>query len=131
MIGCWVVVKVVSKGRQLMRYGTIVKYFQEKKFGFIRSDTGRDVFFHISAFGETEAPPQLKTGQPVKYELTPRAEMPETSGSSDSRGRSQQQRAKLVTLIDKLPGGVAEPEESLESSRRHPRARQRKPTWRR
>ena len=32
-----------------MRYGTVIQYFPDKKFGFIQPDKGEDIFFHISA----------------------------------------------------------------------------------
>ena len=91
-----------------MRYGTIIQYFPDKKFGFIRPDSGRDVFFHISALGDEVPPLEIKPEQPVKYELTSRREMREAeerAGRSTEGGRDRGPQAKLVSLIDKLPGG--------------------------
>ena len=110
-----------------MRYGTIIKYFDDKKFGFIQSDTGQDVFFHISALGAVDAPLAITAGQPVKYELLPRGEVDPGARPANGKDRSKQPSAKLVTLIDKIPGGLA----SEVASKRHPRARKKKPTWRR
>ena len=109
-----------------MLYGTIVTYFEDKKFGFIRSDSGRDVFFHLSALVDDDSSPRLKVGQPVKYELMTRAE----AAAGPSPPRDGKRRAKQVVLIDKIPGGAAEPEDDADL-RRHPKSRRKKPTWRR
>jgi cold shock CspA family protein len=119
-----------------MRYGTIIKYFPDKMFGFIRPDVGKDVFFHISALDAGETQPEINVGQAVKFELTPRAELvPKDRPESDrekaaDRSRSEQPRAKVIVLIDKLPGGTLEEVGDGQPSSRHPRARKKKPTWR-
>lgn len=120
-----------------MRYGTIVEYFPDKHFGFIRPDAGQDVFFHISVVEAVEPPLQVKIGQPVKYEPMPRSEAPPSRDPASNqegpvdRGRAKQTRAKLVTLIDKLPGGTLADSDANQKSNRHRRARKKKPTWRR
>ena len=119
-----------------MRYGTIVKYFPDKSFGFIRPDAGPDVFFHISVLDAGETQPEVQLGQPVKYELMPRGEVPpsDRDSATDERpaGRSRSRlRAKLVELIDKLPGGTLADVDASQESTRHERARRKKPTWRR
>lgn len=49
--------------------GSIVTYFEEKGFGFLRPESGgRDVFFHISRLTEGQAS-DLTPGAKVIYEL--------------------------------------------------------------
>ena len=49
--------------------GSVVTYFEEKGFGFLRPDNGgRDVFFHISRLNEGQAS-DLVPGTKVVYEL--------------------------------------------------------------
>lgn len=119
-----------------MRYGTIVQFFPEKRFGFIRPDRGRDVFFHVTALGACETLPELAPGQPVKYELAPpekhEPDQPNRSEGKGSRAadRSPGPKAQLVELIDKIPGAVMDESIGTEPPK-HARARRKKPTWRR
>jgi CspA family cold shock protein len=49
--------------------GSVVTYFEEKGFGFLRPDSGgRDIFFHISRLNEGQAS-DLTPGAKVIYEL--------------------------------------------------------------
>jgi CspA family cold shock protein len=49
--------------------GSVVTYFEDKGFGFLRPEGGgRDVFFHISRLAEGNAT-DLKPGAKVLYEL--------------------------------------------------------------
>jgi CspA family cold shock protein len=49
--------------------GSIVTYFEEKGFGFLRPDSGgRDVFFHISRVVDSDAT-ALRPGAKVIFEL--------------------------------------------------------------
>ena len=49
--------------------GSVVTYFEEKGFGFLRPDAGgRDIFFHISRLNEGQAS-DLVPGARVIYEL--------------------------------------------------------------
>jgi len=49
--------------------GSVVTYFEEKGFGFLRPDSGgRDVFFHISRLNQGQAS-DLVPGTRVIYEL--------------------------------------------------------------
>lgn len=123
-----------------MLYGTVVKFLPAKGFGFIRPDYGPDVFFHVTALGACQGTPQIATGQPVKYELVPGTEAQFKrrrdrggGGHQADAGTAQPPRhpqAQLVELIDKIPGGTLDA--SAENvAARHPRARRKKPTWRR
>lgn len=120
-----------------MLYGTIVEYFPDKSFGFIRPDSGKDIFFHISTVEAGETPPKIKLGQPVKYELTPREEassQARAAGGKEGVAKRRwpaQTRAKLVVLIDKLPGSTLAESDESNKALHHQRARQKKPTWRR
>ena len=114
-----------------MQYGTVIRFFPDKGFGFIQADKGSDIFFHISTIGACMEAPQIEAGQAVKYELESRAER-EARTDQDDRpsdpSKPIQLRAKMVELIDRIPGG------SLEADKpavRHEHARRKKPTWRR
>ncbi len=49
--------------------GSVMTYFEEKGFGFLRPDAGgKDIFFHISRLHEGDAT-QLVPGAKVAYEL--------------------------------------------------------------
>ena len=55
--------------RRREQLGSVVTYFEDKGFGFLRPDGGgRDVFFHISRLTEGDAT-DLKPGARVLYEL--------------------------------------------------------------
>ncbi len=120
-----------------MRYGTVVQYFPDKGYGFIRPDLGPHVFFHFTALGGPGAPPQIRLGQPVRFELAPAAEEPARRaprlGKTDAAGAASRLRAvaRVVELIDKIPGGTLEDVARQQRPARHPRARRKKPTWRR
>ncbi len=122
-----------------MLYGTVVEFFPAKGFGFIRPDTARDgrsdVFFHITAVGACQAEPQIEPGQAVKFEYVPgtepkRARRPSKRDLDGGEGGEPVVRpqARLVELIAKIPGGSLI---DAKPARSHPRARHKKPTWRR
>jgi cold shock CspA family protein len=119
-----------------MRYGTIIEYFAAKGFGFIRPDSGPDIFFHVTALKVCDPEPQINPGQPVKYELVPGTEAKCRSRSKRSNVEATKPekpvrpRAKLVELIDKIPGAILEEDPREHQSARHPRARKKKPSWR-
>ncbi len=51
------------------QFGSIVTYFEEKGFGFLRPEAGgRDIFFHISRLVEAQAS-DLTPGKRVIFEL--------------------------------------------------------------
>lgn len=120
-----------------MLYGTVIQFFPAKGFGFIRPDSGADIFFHVSALGACQTPPQIEPGQPVKYELESRANVKlriqrERGGKDPTKpDKPVQPQAKLVELIDKIPGATLEEDGQRPSSTRHPKSRKKKPTWRR
>jgi CspA family cold shock protein len=58
-----------ASGAPAEQTGSIVTYFEEKGFGFLRPDNGgRDVFFHISRVVDSDAT-QLRPGAKVIFEL--------------------------------------------------------------
>lgn len=116
-----------------MRYGTIVRWDDKKKFGFIRPDRGPDVFFHISALGACMEP-RIEPGQPVKYEVDP-ATLPKRVKKSEidpekPRTPPPAAKAMMVELIDKIPGALLDQVADEARIAHHPKARRKKPTWR-
>jgi len=108
---------------QRMFYGTI-KSLSDRGFGFIEpSGGGQDVYFHAVDVGD-EVFRQLAPLQPVAFEFAKRdrdAKLTEKKGP----------RAAVLKLIDRIPGGSLPPPTQELSPRHHPRARQRKATWKR
>jgi cold shock CspA family protein len=117
-------------------YGVIVQWFPAKKFGFIAPDRGPDIFFHISAIGGCQ-PTFVEIGQPVKYELEPGTEpkRPPRRSRLDGPAPEPEERkspvAKLVEFIDRIPGAVLEAPDDTSRVAHHPKARRKKPNWRR
>ena len=122
-----------------MRYGTVVQFYPARGFGFIRPDVGVDVYFHVTAIGACERAPQIEPGQPVKFELMEelsssrrrRHEDDDDEQESKATAPPARPRAKLVELIDKMPGAILDESATKKSAARHPNARRKKPTWRR
>jgi CspA family cold shock protein len=60
---------VAGDAQSAAETGSVVTYFEDKGFGFLRPDNGgRDVFFHISRLNEGQAT-DLSPGARVIYEL--------------------------------------------------------------
>lgn len=118
-----------------MQYGKVIEYFPKKGFGFIRSDYRTDVFFHITALGACQQQPEIRPGQAVKFELVPgtepnrrRPRFDEEPVAAEVPPRLQ---AQIVELIDRIPGAIMSEVGKQTTSRKHPKARHRKPNWRR
>lgn len=106
-----------------MQYGVIKSIHPDRGFGFIDTGGRRDVYFHAAEIGD-EVFQRLRPEQPVKFEFAkrkPNAEKDPNEGP----------RASIVELIDRLPGGtLPRPTQDI-APRHHPKARQRKATWKR
>lgn len=77
---------------QAEQIGSIVTYFEEKGFGFLRPESGgRDVFFHISRLTEGQAS-DLTPGTKVIYEL-----------GMDRTGKMAASAVKLAPPAEKGP----------------------------
>lgn len=103
-----------------MRVGIIIKIIADKKFGFIRTDHFRDdVFFHQSVLNGLQFR-YLEEGTPVEFEINEILRMDE-------------QRLE-ATVVQKparpLSKSLEENPQREILAAHHPRARQRKPTWR-
>jgi cold shock CspA family protein len=106
-----------------MFYGRIKSISPDRGFGFIEHEGGRDVYFHATDIGD-EVFRRLSPTQPVMFEFAKRKkdEKPE-----EKKGP----RAAQLKIIDRIPGGVMPPTPQELAPRHHPRARQRKATWKR
>ncbi len=104
-----------------MRVGQVIRIFQDKRFGFIRCDNLRDdVFFYFSVVPTDDVVEAWKSGEEVEFELDDNYRL------ETNRLRASMVRRSLRPLSVKLKPG-ATPDSF---SRHHPKARQRKPTWR-
>ena len=111
-----------------MLYGFIRTLNRDRGFGFIRQEGGRDVYFPADAVADNGFL-RLIVEQPVKFELVKltREQREEQRESKEKKGP----RASLVQPIDRMPGGVLPQPPQEMAPRHHPRARQRKPIWKR
>jgi cold shock protein len=106
-----------------MFYGIIKSIAPDRGFGFIEHSGGRDVYFHATDIGD-DVFQQLRPLQPVAFEFAKRNRDEEPSERKGPRA------AKLV-LIDRIPGGVMGQDPPELAPKHHPKARQRKATWKR
>lgn len=105
-----------------MLYGVVKKISFERGFGFIQPQGGKDVYFHATVVQDGKFD-HIRPDQPVKYELE--------KVDREKQVEGQGPRAKQVILIDRVPGAILAPPPPSMAAKHHPRARQRKPTWRR
>jgi cold shock CspA family protein len=103
-------------------YGTIKRIEPDRGFGFIETG-GRDVYFHAVDIGD-EVFRQLQPNQAVTFEYAPR----ERDVDPEER---KGPRAIKLKLIARLPGGILGRSPQELAPKHHPRAKQRKATWKR
>jgi len=106
-----------------MFYGTIKRIEFDRGFGFIAHEGGRDVYFHAVDIGD-ETFQRLTLDQPVKFEFAKR-------DKNENPAERKGPRAAKIELIDRLPGGMMERPPQELAPRHHPKARQRKASWKR
>ncbi|GIW98646.1 MAG: cold-shock protein [Pirellulaceae bacterium] len=104
-----------------MRVGTIVKLLPDRKIGFIRSEGLReDVFFHLSQV-ENLRVRTLREGDELQFEIDELARL-----------EKRPLRATRVVWPDRpLTRRLKVTEAPHLHAQHHPRARQRRPVWRR
>ena len=105
-----------------MFYGTI-KSISPRGFGFIEHEGGQDVYFHAAEIGD-ETFQQLRLFQPVTFEFAKRKR---DEKPTEKKGP----RAASMKLIDRMPGGLLPRTPQELAPKHHPKARQRKATWKR
>jgi CspA family cold shock protein len=107
-----------------MYYGIVKTLSADRGFGFIEQDNGPDVYFHAVDIGD-EVFRQLRLNQPVMFEFAKRKRDEEKP--TEKKGP----RVAKLKLIDRIPGGVMQRPPQELAPRHHPKARQRKATWKR
>jgi cold shock CspA family protein len=105
-----------------MFYGIVQRVIFEKGFGFIRPDRGPDVFFPASAVQDGRFD-FIQPEQPVKYELE--------KLTDEEKKAARGPRAKIVVLLDRMPGGILEDPPQTMRAKHHPKSKGRKATWKR
>ncbi len=104
-----------------MRVGHIIKIFPDRKFGFIKTDHFRDdVFFHYSALRGGLQGRFLEENQEVEFEI------------NEILRLDEQKLEAIIVQTPARPLSKTLDEKSIKQMQatHHPRARQRKPTWR-
>src|SRR5688572_21053862 len=107
----------------VMYYGVIKSITFERGFGFIAQEGGRDVYFHATDVGD-EVFQRLQLHQAVTFEYVKRT-------AAERENPQKGPRAAKIKLIDRLPGGILPPDPQEMTPKHHPKARQRKATWKR
>jgi cold shock CspA family protein len=103
-----------------MRVGEVVKLIPQKKIGFIRTEGLRqDVFFHFSVV-DSQGRRDLIEGDEVEYEI-----------DEFARLERKEMRATLVRISARPLTMRLKASDAPElHSQHHPRARQKRPVWR-
>jgi cold shock protein len=105
-----------------MFYGVIKSIAFDRGFGFITHEGGRDVYFHATDIG-SEVFETLLVNQPVAFEFAKQ--------TTEERDNQKGPRAATLKLLDKMPGGILPRTPQELAPQHHPKARQRKATWKR
>ncbi|MFO0014906.1 MAG: cold shock domain-containing protein [Planctomycetota bacterium] len=104
-----------------MRIGQIITLVADRKFGFIRTEHFReDVFFHFSTL-EGLNPKRLRIGQDVEFEI-------------DELLRINKQKLEATIVREPAKPLSHRLQEEIVpefKAAHHPKARRRKPTWKR
>ncbi len=106
-----------------MFYGIIKAISPDRGFGFIGHEGGQDVYFHAAEIGDLIFC-RLTLNQPVKFEFAKRIR---EENSAEKKGP----RASKIEPLERMPGGAMGPLPQELAPRHHPRAKQRKATWKR
>jgi len=84
--------EAADDGAMEAQTGSVMTYFEEKGFGFLRPDGGgKDIFFHISRLHQGDAT-QLVPGAKVSYEL-----------GMDRNGKIAASSVRLLPPEEKVP----------------------------
>ena len=106
-----------------MFYGYIKNIAADRGFGFIDTGGRQDVYFHAVDIGN-EVFAQLQINQPVMFEF---AKRDREVDPAEKKGP----RAVVVKILHRMPGGLMQRPPQELAPRHHPKARQRKATWKR
>ncbi|HZN33575.1 MAG TPA: cold shock domain-containing protein [Pirellulaceae bacterium] len=112
-----------------MLYGYIKNLSHDRGFGFIEPcSDGPDVYFHATTVG-SQVFDGLQPGQPVRFEIQKLTEKEREARRKLTT--KQAPRAAKVELLQRMPGGVLPRPTQDIAPRHHPKAKQRKATWKR
>lgn len=65
----------------IIKYGTLTRWLIDRNYGFIKEDSGLDVFIHVSGFSDKVAPPQNTR---LKFHLAPNPQKPNREMAVDA-----------------------------------------------